>query len=236
MPPKLKPTPAYSSNIEIFTEPDSAALTPRTPFSHSARAEEDRQTPRRTAHEHENSDELDEIDLLQTQSHPLLHSRTSESFPLRSVNRTGLKARDPAWKRFRKGSFWRSIEREAARRRIPIGLVLGCGGAILLLVLLAFSLKKKETLLSYMGVNATAIAYEALDDESKARFNSSTVIDLKAAGYKTFPLTTSEYTQQCWKVINDPRMKYHPGYWTPAPGAELDVLHQVCLFATVYTA
>ncbi|KAF8492667.1 hypothetical protein JB92DRAFT_3002176, partial [Gautieria morchelliformis] len=226
MPPKLNPTPAYTSNIEVFGESESAGLTPRTPYSRlTANAEEGRS--RRLAPaipvnediaEDEDVGNLDEIDLLQSQSHPLLHSSTSESFPMgNGRRRSGSR---------KKGRIWRMIRERMLQDRLPIGLIVGSAVAFLLLFLIVLSIRRPDTLLDYMGVNATAIAFESLDEESKARFNSSTVIDYAASGYTSYPLTTEQYLDECWKVTNDPRMRVYTSYWSASPGAELDVLHK----------
>lgn len=226
MPPKVR-TPAYSSNIEIYGEVESAGLTPRTPYSRKvANAEEgrsQRNLPAIPVNETDTEDEdrnLDEVDLLKTQSHPLLHSST-ESFPSGS-NGTRWKGdkRD-------RNLIWRMVTEGLARNRLPIGLIFGSGVALLLLFLIVMSIRRRQALLHYMGVNTTAIAYESLDEESKGRFNTSTVIDYAASGYTSFPLTTNQYLNECWKVIKDPRMKPYASYWSVVPGTELDVLHKV---------
>jgi len=237
MPPKLSPPPAYSSNIEIYGDGESAALTPRTPYSRAGRAVEGDSdsksngpaTPIDNAtHNDEDTDDLDEIDILQTQSHPLLHSSTSESFPLQS--RYGNHNERQTKGKWRKGSFWENIKAELKRRRIPVGLLLGCGTAAILLFLIIMSVKRHDALLEYMGVNTTAITFESLDEESKGRFNGSNVIDY--SNYTSFPLSADQYLSECWKVRADPRMKYFVPYWKTRPGAELDVLHVVC--TTIY--
>ncbi|KIJ33175.1 hypothetical protein M422DRAFT_35556 [Sphaerobolus stellatus SS14] len=235
MPPRLNLTDSYSSNIEIFNVPDSASLTPRTPYSQSAQAEEGRTGSRRngpvipvneTINEDEDNEEMDEIDLLQTQSHPLLHRSTTESRSRYGSDSTENAGRSGNWKRGGKTFlFLKNIWRQAGKRGIPIGLILGCGAAALLLLLIVMSVKRPDTLMSYAGVNTTAILLESLDEESRVRFNGSTVIDYGASNYTSFPLTTDQYVSQCWKVIGDPRMKYHVEYWATRPGADLDVLH-----------
>ncbi|KAF8588342.1 hypothetical protein K439DRAFT_1629792 [Ramaria rubella] len=233
MPPKLRPTPAYSTNVEIYAEVDSAGLTPRTPHSRQVDAEEGRSRRVRPAlpvnesiSEDEDDGNLDEIDLLQTQSHPLLHSSTSDSFPL--VARHGNDWSRPRWSANDKKDnwIWRLVKERVVKDRLPLGLIVGTAAAILLLFLVVMSIKRQDTLLDYIGVNTTAIAYESLDEESKKRFNSSTVIDYAAAGYTSYPLTTDQYIHECWKVVHDPRMQYFVPYWSTRPGAELDVLHQ----------
>jgi hypothetical protein len=222
MPPKLKPTPGYSSNIEVFGESDSAGLTPRTPYSRlTASAEEGRS--RRAAPavpvnediaEDEDDGNLDEIDLLQTQTHPLLHSSASHDRQRRSGSR-------------KKPRIWHVVKERLLQDRVPVGLIVGSAVAFLLLFLVVLSIRRPDTLLDYMGVNTTAIAFESLDEESKARFNSSTVIDYAASGYTSYPLTTEQYLAECWNVTNDPRMGAYTSYWSTSPGAELDVLHKV---------
>jgi hypothetical protein len=228
MPPKLNSTPAYSSNIELYGDSESAGLTPRTPYSRiTANAEEGRSRRLGPAvpvngdiAEDEDDGNLDEIDLLQTQSHPLLHSSASASFPS-----DGGQAR---WSGSRKQSrIWGVVKERLVRGRLPIGLIAGSAVALLLLFLIIMSIRRPDALRDYMGVNVTAIEYGSLDEESKARFNGSTVIDYAAAGYTSYPLTTDQYISECWKVINDPRMKYYVPYWSTRPGAELDVLHKV---------
>lgn len=227
MPPKLRSTPAYSSNVELYGETESAGLTPRTPYSRlTATAEEGRSrriVPAIPVNNDTMGDEddgnLDEIDLLQTQSHPLLHSSASASFSM---------AGDQShWTSNKQGRIWRSVEERLAHRRFPTGLIVGSAVAFLLLFLIVMSIRRPDKLLDYMGVNTTAIEFGSLDEESKARFNGSTVIDYAAAGYTSYPLTTAQYVSECWKVRKDPRMKLYTPYWTPRPGAELDVLHKV---------
>lgn len=231
MPPRLSSTPAYTSNVELYGE-DSAGLTPRTPYSRqAANAEEGRS--RRVGPvipvnapiaEDEDDGILDEIDLFQTQNHPLLASSDSASFP--SANRRSGTSRWTlqAWKKDR---LWRWLEEWAMNDRFPLGLIAGTAVAVFLLFLLAISIKGPDALLDYMGVNSTAIKFEALDEESKARFNDSTVIDYSKSGYTSFPLTTAQYISECWTITNDPRMKFSTPYWTARPGVELDVLHKV---------
>lgn len=229
MPPKPIIPPAYSSNVEIYADMDSAGLTPRTPFSRqTAQLEEGRaKTKARAAvpvnepiSEGENEDEFDEIDLLQTQSHPLLHS---ESNPVRSTQNNNVGRRRKAipaqWPDFNLRTAIVQVQ------RIPIGLILGCGAAFILVYLTFASMKRKDALLTYMGVNTTMLKLQALDDESRQRFNTSTVIDYST--YSSFPLKTEQYATECWKIVNDPRMKPYVPYWDTRPGVELDVLHQV---------
>lgn len=232
MPPKLNSTPAYSSNIELYGDSESAGLTPRTPYSRlAANAEEGRSRrldpaiPVNGDVAEEDDGNLDEIDLLQTQSHPLLHSSASGSFPLG--------ADQARWSRSGKQNrIWRVINERLLQSRLPIGLIAGSGVAFLLLFLIVMSIRRPDALQDYIGVNSTAIEYESLDEESKARFNGSTVIDYFAAGYTSYPLTTDQYISECWKVMNDPRMKFYAPYWSTRPGAELDVLHKVFTLLT----
>ncbi|GJJ13143.1 hypothetical protein Clacol_007394 [Clathrus columnatus] len=225
MPPKPIITPAYSSNVEIYSDLDSAGLTPRTPFSRqTAQLEEGRRKTSRPRpksipvnepiSEGENEDEFDEIDLLQSQSHPLLHQ---ELIPIRPPLE-----RDDEQRKAR--SSWDRFRRTLVMPQTPIGLIFGCSLAVILILLIFVSINRHDSLLSYMGINTTAIKLQALDDESKARFNTSTVIDFSM--YSLFPLTTNQYIQECWNIINDPHMKSFTPYWDTRPGAEFDVLHQ----------
>lgn len=226
MPPKLQ-TPGYSSNIEFYGE-GSAGLTPRTPYSHNTTSTEEGRSRRsrpaipvnKTDTDDEDDENHDEVDLLRTQSHPLLHSSALESSPSRSDQ--------TLWDGEKKShSVWRTVKDILTRDRLPIGLIAGSGVAFFLLFLIFLSIRRPQALLNYMGVNSTAIEYDSLDEESKARFNTSAVLDYSASGYTSFPLSTDQYVSECWKVTNDPRMKFYKSYWSAAPGAELDVLHKV---------
>lgn len=226
MPPKPIVIEAYSSNVEVYADLDSAGLTPRTPFSRkTAQLEEGRAGPRTRAiaaipvndpiSENGDEDEFDDIDL---QNHPLLHQ---ERIPMRSPE-DNANQRRPTFANWDAFNLQKLVVRA---QRIPFGLIFGCGTVILLMFLIFASMKQKGALLDYMGVNTTAIRLQTLDDESKARFNTSTVIDY--SNYSSFPLTTNQYIKECWKVVHDPRMKHYVPYWNTHPGAELDVLHQV---------
>lgn len=226
MPPKLSSVPTYSSNIELYGEIESAGLTPRTPFSRAtANAEEGRSRRvgavpiNASLEEDEDDGNLDEVDLMQTQSHPLLASSTSDSFP--GSDRPGTRPR--ALTRLR----WQWLKENFIHQRVPIGLIAGSGLAFMLLFMAVMSIRRPDTLRDYMGVNSTAIEFEALDEESQERFNGSSVINYAQSGFDSFPLSTHDYVQQCWNMSTDPRMKGWVHYWDQHTGGDPDVLHKV---------
>ena len=156
--------------------------------------------------------DADEIDYLQTS--PLLQSARSPGFPpdardgLPSIN-----AHSKARRRLQFGAL------EAVRRWIvnafeKAPLAIGTVVALLLFALWVLSLKRPEVLQQVIGTS------NSTSDGSKL----ASIHGIDYSNYTTFPLTSVQYEEQCWKVQS--RMKGHGKFWDIMPGMDLDVPHE----------
>ena len=155
--------------------------------------------------------DADEVDYLQTS--PLLQSARSPTFPpdardgLPRVNEHSKARRHSRFGAFEAARRWTVNTFE--RAPLAIGTVL----ALLLFGLWVLSIKRPEVLQQVIGTsNSTNVANPGSEFAS-----------IDYSNYTTFPLTSVQYAEQCWKVQN--RMKGHGNFWDIMPGMDLDVPH-----------
>ena len=93
-------------------------------------------------------------------------------------------------------------------------LAIGTVVALLLFALWVLSLKRPEVLQQVIGTS------NSTSDGSKL----ASIHGIDYSNYTTFPLTSVQYEEQCWKVQS--RMKGHGKFWDIMPGMDLDVPHE----------
>jgi len=157
----------------------------------------------------------DEIDYLQTS--PLLQSARSPGFPPDA--RDGLPNMNRDSKTHRRLQFGAL---EAVRRwtvnafeRAP--LAIGTVVALLLFGLWVLSVKRPEVLQQVIGTSNSTT-------DASTGSQSASIDGIDYSNYTTFPLTSAQYEEQCWKVQS--KMKGHGKYWNIMPGMDLDVPHE----------
>jgi hypothetical protein len=188
---------------------DYQNLVPRTPRSTRNTSFTAKQSQLATAQD------PDEIDYLQTS--PLLQSARSPGFPPDARDGSpSMSEHSKAHRRLQFGAVeamrqW--IVNSFERAPLAIGTVV----ALLLFGLWVLSVKQPEVLQQVIGTSNSTT-----DATTGSQLASIQGIDY--SNYTTFPLTSAQYEEQCWKVQS--RMKGHGKYWNIMPGMDLDVPHE----------
>lgn len=190
-------------------------LTPRTPRSRSGKPVtsfgEDETGPRSSSGDGE---ALDEVDLLYTQSDPLLRSSASVAFPPEQVTRTPL-IRSPRYPKHHDQASSRSRFQHLLQ---IIPLILGAVGALGLLVLILLSVHRPQILQYYILNNST---YTSAFSPSQKQLESG----LDYSNHTSFPLESIEYEEECWSFQNSHETS-RGDYWEMKDAEMMDVPHE----------
>ncbi|TFK26655.1 hypothetical protein FA15DRAFT_667127 [Coprinopsis marcescibilis] len=225
-----RPNPLQKFSSALSSNADYQVLTPRTPHSRTARAEEGESV---FAKLQANANDFDDgVTYEQQQSAPLLHSSASGRFP------AGLNPKE---------------DDDAEKVRLsPLTKACGVFGVVLagvLLVMAVVSWSSPGTLQRYLGFAAVdpaqmqaqspekVIVATASESHSESSFpaqatdhaqspnpHGSNMQSISYANYTTFPLTPVQYLQECGKQMSG--FMSHGDYWDVSPMGEMDVEHE----------
>ena len=183
---------------------DYQNLLPRTPRSTRNTSFAAKQSQLSTVQD------ADDVDSLQTS--PLLQSARSSSFPHDAHD--GLNEHSKVRQRSRFGAL-EVVGRWMLNAFESAPLAIGTVVALLLFGLWVLSIKRPEVLQQVLGTNST--------NNANPGSNLASTYGIDYSNYTTFPLTSAEYEEQCWKVQS--KMKGHGNFWDIMPGMDLDVPH-----------
>jgi hypothetical protein len=96
-------------------------------------------------------------------------------------------------------------------------LAIGTVVALLLFGLWVLSVKRPEVLQQVLGTSNST-------DDASTGSKLASIHGIDYSNYTTFPLTSAQYEEQCWKVQS--KMKGHGKFWDIMPGMDLDVPHE----------
>lgn len=211
-----------SGRLTTPSRSDHQPLTPRTPHSRSAYAEE------AITDADLDDDAVTYATYRQQQAQPLLSSSASTSFPVSGYRSRGddVDATAKPVKRWRK-----QLSGKVVLHNTP--LVLGTIAAGVLLSLIIVSFKKPEVLDRAVGyAPSTSPSLGKPVEEAVAPTPSPAYADtfppsghaISYENYTQFPLTGMQYRDECDKIMSG-KFMHHTSYWDPPMGGVMDVPH-----------
>jgi len=187
---------------------DYQNLVPRTPRSTRNASFAAKQSHLSTVQD------ADEVDYLQTS--PLLQSARSPSFPP-EAHASLQRVNEPSKARWRpRFGALETVRRWTVNAFETAPLAIGTVVALLLFGLWVLSIKQPEVLQQVIGTSNST-------DDASTGSSLASIHGIDYSNYTTFPLTSMQYEEQCWKVQS--KMKGHGRFWDVMPGMDLDVPH-----------
>ena len=202
---------------------DYHSITPRTPHSRAGRAEE-----AVTDVDLNDNDHSEFAAWRQQQAEPLLRSSASDSFS------AGYRSRGDDYDEKRSYSAWsKHISWKSIAYNVPLVAGILASGFLLYLIALSFwSPGKLEEFVGYSGT--PSVTAQVVDDLAATVTPAPTPSYIETnpppghlisyENYTKFPLTGSQYEQECYKMMGG-KFMHHRGYWIPNEHGIMDVPH-----------